>query len=139
MYVPEEVVEVLDGIDVLPYRAGYEETDRTRIQERLSNGKLSGIISTSALELGIDIPYLETCVLVGVPPSATSLWQRIGRIGRHSKGNVIVINTGSVYDQAVFSNPESLLKRPLAESTLYLENPYIQYIHALCLARLGGE
>ncbi len=139
VYVPEEVVEVLDGIDVLPYRAGYEETDRTRIQERLSNGKLSGIISTSALELGIDIPYLETCVLVGVPPSATSLWQRIGRIGRHSKGNVIVINTGSVYDQAVFSNPESLLKRPLAESTLYLENPYIQYIHALCLARLGGE
>lgn len=139
VYVPEEIVEVLEGIDVLPYRAGYEETDRTRIQERLSSGKLSGIICTSALELGIDIPYLETCVLVGVPPSSTSLWQRIGRIGRHSKGNVIVINTGSVYDQAVFSKPESLLQRPLSESTLYLENPYVQYIHALCLARLGGE
>jgi len=138
-YVPEEVVSVLDGIDVLPYRAGYEETDRARIQERLSSGKLSGIISTSALELGIDIPYLETCILVGVPPSSTSLWQRIGRIGRSSKGSVIVINSGSVYDQAVFSNPESLLQRPLSESTLYLENPYIQYIHALCLARLGGE
>lgn len=138
-YVPEEVVAVLDEIDVLPYRAGYEEQDRARIQERLTLGKLNGIISTSALELGIDIPYLETCVLVGVPPSLTSLQQRIGRIGRHSKGDVIVINSGSVYDQAVFSNPESILQRPLSESALYLENPYIQYIHALCLARLGGE
>lgn len=138
-YIPEEVVNVLEGIDVLPYRAGYEEQDRTRIQDRLTQGKLNGIISTSALELGIDIPYLETCVLVGVPPSSTSLQQRIGRIGRHSKGNVIVINTGSVFDQAVFSKPELILQRPLSESTLYLENPYIQYIHALCLARLGGE
>lgn len=139
IYVPEEVIEVLSGINVLPYRAGYEEHDRAKIQERLTQGKLSGIISTSALELGIDIPYLDTCVLVGVPPSATSLYQRIGRIGRHSKGNVIVINTGNVYDQAVFSKPRLLLERPLAESTLYLKNPYIQYIHALCLARLGGE
>jgi len=139
VYVPDEIIEVLNEINVLPYRAGYEETDRAKIQERLSNGKLSGIISTSALELGIDIDYLETCVLVGVPPSSTSLRQRIGRIGRHSKGNVIVINAGSIYDQEVFAEPESLLKRPLAESTLYLENPYVQYIHALCLARLGGE
>lgn len=127
--VPEEVVAVLEGIDVLLYRAGYEEQDRARIQERLTEGKLSGIISTSALELGIDIPYLETCVLVGVPPSSTSLQQRIGRVGRRSNGNVIVINSGNVYDQAVFSKPESLLQRPLSESTLYLENPYIQYIH----------
>lgn len=138
-YIPEEVVSVLEDIDVLPYRAGYEEQDRSRIQERLSQGKLSGIISTSALELGIDIPYLETCILVGVPSSLTSLQQRIGRVGRHSKGNVIVINSGSVYDQAVFADPKSILQRPLSESALYLENPYIQYIHALCLARLGGE
>jgi DEAD/DEAH box helicase domain-containing protein len=137
--MPQEVVQVLDGIDVLPYRAGYEERDRLRIQERLTQGKLNGIISTSALELGLDIPFLETCVLVGVPASSTSLQQRIGRIGRHSKGNVIVINSGNVYDQAVFAKPESVLQRPLSESTLYLENPYVQYIHALCLARLGGE
>lgn len=138
-YVSDEIVKVLETIDVLPYRAGYEESDRAKIQERLTQGKLNGIVSTSALELGIDIPYLEICVLVGVPPSSTSLHQRIGRIGRHSKGDVIVINSGDVYDQAVFSNPKSILERPMAESALYLENPYIQYIHALCLARLGGE
>lgn len=137
--VSDEAMKVLNRIDVLPYRAGYEERDRAKIQERLSQGKLNGIVSTSALELGIDIPYLEMCVLVGVPPSSTSLHQRIGRIGRHSKGDVIVINSGDVYDQAVFSDPKSLLERPLAESALYLENTYIQYIHALCLARLYGE
>lgn len=139
VFVSDEVIKVLETIDVLPYRAGYEESDRAKIQERLTQGKLNGIVSTSALELGINILYLEICVLVGVPPSSTSLHQRIGRIGRHSKGDVIVINSGDVYDQAVFSNPKSLLERPMAESALYLENPYIQYIHALCLARLGGE
>lgn len=131
--------EHLDRLHVLPFRAGYESRDRDAIQSRLSHGKLRGIVSTSALELGMDIPYLSVAVLVGVPHSATSLWQRIGRIGRHSTGVVYVLNTGDVYDQAVYSDPASLLKRPLGESALYLENIRIQYIHALCLARQGGE
>ncbi len=126
-------------LDVLPYRAGYEEQDRSAIQQRLAKGTLRGVVSTSALELGIDIPHLNTGVLVGVPQSLTSLHQRIGRVGRTSKGTVIVINTGDVYDEAVFAEPRRFLERPLAEGALYLENSRIQYIHALCLARIGGE
>jgi DEAD/DEAH box helicase domain-containing protein len=129
----------LGKLDVLPYRAGYEERDRDAIQERLTRGTLKGVVSTSALELGLDIPHLDTAVLVGVPRSSTSLHQRIGRIGRHAGGTVVVINTWDVYNEAVFAEPESLLKRPLAEGALYLENARIQYIHALCLARDGGE
>lgn len=129
----------LDALQILPYRAGYEESDRTVIQKRLTNGLLHGIISTSALELGLDIPNLEVAVLVGVPNSSTSLFQRIGRIGRHKKGTVYIINSGGFYDEMVFRHPDRLLKRPLAESTLYLENSRIQYIHTLCLARPGGE
>ena len=145
---PEEVIEpgpevhfghVLEGLNVLPYRAGYEEHDRQFIQEKLTSGELKGVVSTSALELGIDIPHLDTCVLIGVPSSATSLQQRIGRIGRNAPGLVIVVNAGDVYDRAVFANPPSFFQRPLAESALYLGNRYIQYIHALCLARTGGE
>ena len=145
---PEEVIEegpevgyghILDGLNVLPYRAGYEEADRQFIQDKLTDGTLNGVVSTSALELGIDIPHLDTCVLIGVPSSATSLQQRIGRIGRHGAGRVIVVNGGDVYDRAVFANPPSFFERPLAESALYLGNRYIQYIHALCLARMGGE
>ena len=130
---------VLDGLNVLPYRSGYEENDRQFIQEKLTSGTLNGVVSTSALELGIDIPHLDTCVLIGVPSSATSLQQRIGRIGRHAPGRVYVVNAGDVYDRAVFADPPSFFERPLAESALYLGNRYIQYIHALCLARQGGE
>ncbi|MBT9147120.1 MAG: ATP-dependent RNA helicase SrmB [Syntrophomonadaceae bacterium] len=129
----------LQRLNILPYRAGYEAHDRTAIQDRLSRGNLSGVVSTSALELGIDIPFLTLGVLVGVPRSATSFYQRIGRIGRHSKGEVVVINTGDVHSETIFRNPQQLLNMPLSEGALYLENTRIQYIHALCLARHGGE
>lgn len=71
--------------------------------------------------------------------SSTSLFQRIGRIGRHKRGTVYVINTGGFFDEMIFRTPERLLDRPMIQSTLYLENQRIQYIHALCLARQGGE
>lgn len=134
-----EVTGVLQQLNVLPYRAGYEDHDRRQIQERLAAGTLNGVVSTSALELGIDVPNLDICVLIGVPASATSLQQRIGRIGRHAPGSVIVVNGGDVHDQTVFADPASFFKRPLAESALYLENEHIQYIHTLCLARPHGE
>lgn len=129
----------LQKLDILPYRSGYEETDRNAIQERLSTGKLKGVVSTSALELGIDIPCLNLGILVGVPRSSTSFYQRIGRIGRHSDGEIIVINTGDIYSESIFRNPDRLLNIPLAEGALYLQNSRVQYIHALCLARTGGE
>ncbi len=131
--------DLLEKLNILPYRAGYEEHDRHAIQERLSQGKLTGVVSTSALELGIDIPFLTMGVLVGVPRSATSFYQRIGRIGRHANGEIIIINTGDFFSESVFSNPKQILSMPLSEGALYLENPRIQYIHALCLARHGGE
>lgn len=129
----------LDHLNVLPFRSGYEQADRNTIQDRLNAGLLNGVISTSALELGIDIPHLDTGVLIGVPRSSTSLYQRMGRIGRHKQGNIIIVNTGTVYDEAVFREPHNILRRPPAEGALYLQNARIQYIHALCLSRSGGE
>lgn len=129
----------LDDSPVLPYRSGYEGHDRDRIQTRLADGSLQGVVSTSALELGLDIKGLDTAVLVGVPQTSTSFRQRIGRVGRAAPGTVLVVNSGSVLDVTVFGSPEDYLERPPAEGALYLENPRIQYIHALCLARQGGE
>ena len=129
------VREVLEQEDILPYRAGLEFTDRALIQKRLSDGSLRGVISTSALELGIDIGHLDVAILIGVPPTMTNLQQRIGRIGRKGPGYVLVVNTGTPQDEALFRRPQRALHRPPAESTLYLENRYLQYIHALCLAR----
>lgn len=135
----KERFDHLQDLDVLPYRAGYEEIDRMTIQRRLNDGSLKGVVSTSALELGIDIPDLNAAVLVGVPRSSTSLHQRIGRIGRHGPGTVFIVNTGDVFDETVFLKPKEFMNRPLAECALYLENQRIQYIHALCLGRHNGE
>jgi len=129
----------LEKMQILPFRAGYELEDRNAIQDRLSSGKMRGVVSTSALELGIDVPYLDTGVLLGVPASSTSFLQRIGRIGRHKPGMVIVINRGDLQDQQAFKNADKLMSRPLTESSLYLENRRIQYLNALCIARHGGE
>lgn len=130
---------LLNDLHISPYRAGYEEVDRQQIQERLTSGALKGVISTSALEMGIDIPALTLGILVGIPSSATSFHQRIGRIARHQEGTIIIVNNGSLLTRSIFRQPQTLLKMPLSESTLYLENRRIQYIHALCLARKGGE
>ena len=131
--------DFLDRYSVLPYRAGYDDHDRKRIQERLTDPKLMGIVATSSMELGLDIPNLDAVVLIGVPNSATSLYQRIGRVGRNKPGHVVVFYTGSVVDQFVWHDTSQLMKRPLQESALYLGNRRIQYIHAMCLARPGGE
>ncbi len=131
--------DFIKDLPICPYRSGYEELDRNRIQRKLTKGELRGVISTSALEMGIDIPHLNLGLLVGIPNSATSFYQRIGRIGRHQDGVIIIINNGTIQTEAIFREPHRLLEMPLSESALYLENPRIQYIHALCLARQGGE
>ncbi len=131
--------DFIKDLPICPYRSGYEEADRNRIQGKLSKGDLRGVISTSALEMGIDIPHLNLGILVGVPNSATSFYQRIGRIGRHQDGVIIIVNNGTIQTESIFREPYRLLKIPLSESALYLDNPRIQYIHTLCLARQGGE
>jgi DEAD/DEAH box helicase domain-containing protein len=130
----ESFGHLLDA-QVLPFRAGYEAAHRDAIQQRLTDGTLVGVLSTSALELGLDIHGLGTAVLVGVPASRTSFLQRIGRVGRAGPGRVVVVHSGTVSDDVAFAHPEGLFDRPLAESTVYLENQRIQYIHAMAIAR----
>lgn len=116
---------------VLPYRAGYETVDRNEIQKALAKGKLAGVVSTSALELGIDIGEIDLIILLNQPPSIKTFWQRIGRGGRKKPGVCLFIdNRGTVAD-----NPDGLRKyidSPIEPSWLYLNNRYIQYTNALC-------
>ncbi len=135
----EPEIAANNEFNIMPFRAGYEEHDRNKIQKNLTNGSLKGVISTSALEMGIDIPGLSLGILLGIPNSATSFYQRIGRIGRQKEGTIIIINNGSILSETIFREPETLFNMPLTESTLYLENKNIQYIQALCLASEGGE
>lgn len=123
---------------VYPYRSGYESEDRIRIQQELENGTLKGVITTPALEMGIDIGHLNIGILYGVPASQTSFMQRIGRIGRHQKGYIFIINDLSIRSERIFRNPQNLFNIPPVDTALYLDNEFLQYIHALCLTGLNG-
>lgn len=118
---------------VLPYRAGYEELDRKRIQEALNAGQLAGVVSTSALELGIDIGDLDLAVLLGPPPSVKALRQRLGRVGRKTPATCLLIDDSGLLIEST-AVLESYLRREPEPSWLYLENRYIQYANVLCAA-----
>lgn len=116
---------------VLPYRAGYEEDDRVMIQTALTNGSLLGVVSTSALELGIDIGEIELVVMLNTPPSIKSFWQRAGRAGRRSKGYTLIVDTdGRISNIGLYN----YLRMEPEANWLYLDNEYLQYANALCAA-----
>lgn len=120
-------------VGVLPYRAGYEEEDRVRIQAALREGSLKGVVSTSALELGLDIGEIDLVVLLGVPPTMKAFWQRLGRAGRRRAGTCLMLDDADEVS-AVSRSLDAFLSRPIEPSRLYLDNRYIQYAHALCMA-----
>jgi DEAD/DEAH box helicase domain-containing protein len=118
---------------ILPYRAGYEALDRNAIQHSLAEGKLAGVISTSALELGIDIGEIDVVVMLSVPSSVKAFWQRLGRTGRRHVGFGVVLDDR----RRISTVPGGLagyMRRSTEANWLYLDNRYIQYAHALCAA-----
>lgn len=116
---------------VLPYRAGYEEDDRLRIQKALETGTLNGVVATSALELGIDIGEISLVVMVGVPPSVKSFWQRAGRTARRKVGLVLILD---IAQRIQPGGLKAYLNQPAEENWLYLDNEYLQYANVLCAA-----
>lgn len=81
--------ELIDKIS--PYRAGFLPKERREIEAKLFSGELLGVISTSALELGVDIGGLDCCILCGYPGSVSSTWQRAGRVGRQGRESVVML------------------------------------------------
>ena len=86
--IKAEPADMAETVRVLPYRAGYESVDRNAIQKALAKGNLTGVVSTSALELGIDIGEIDLIVLLNQPPSHKSFWQRVGRADQRDPGYV---------------------------------------------------
>lgn len=122
-----------DSVDVRPYRSGFEASDRAAIEQALRGGVLRGVVSTSALELGINIPHFSIGLNVGVPSSRKSFRQRLGRVGRQKPGAFAILA-----DPYAFRRFGMSLKDYYAGSVepayLYLQNRFIQYAHARCLA-----
>ena len=127
----EDMVDIDNDQKVLPYRAGYEEEDRERIQAALTTGALLGVVTTSALELGIDIGEVELVVMLGEPPSVKSFWQRAGRAGRKNAGRVVLLDLDGRVTSMGLTRYLDRLPEP---NWIYLDNEYLQYANALCAA-----
>ncbi len=117
------------------YRAGFLPEERREVEKKLNEGVLLGVISTSALELGIDIGDLDLCILVGYPGSIMATWQRGGRVGRGEKESaVILIAQEDALDQYFMRNPDDFFQRDVESAVLNPENETISEQHLHCAA-----
>lgn len=120
---------------VAPYRAGYLPEERRALERRLFRGELTTVISTSALELGIDVGALDACVLVGYPGSLISSWQRIGRVGRQGRGGtVVLVAMPDALDQYVVHHPELFFGGEFEKAVLDPWNPLVAGRQLVCAA-----
>ena len=117
------------------YRAGLLPLERREIETRLSSGDLLAVITTSALELGIDIGDLDLCLLVGYPGSVISTWQRGGRVGRSGQDSALVLIAGEdALDQYFMRHPQDFISRAPEAAVVNPFNKQILARHLVCAA-----
>ena len=121
--------------NVKPYRGGLLPNERRKLERDLATGKVNTIISTNALELGIDIGDLDLCILSGHPGSMASFWQQAGRVGRRGNQALIAyIARDTPIDQYLVNHPEFVASAPIERAWLSADNPYILLQHLPCAA-----
>lgn len=126
-----------DKLKIYPFRAGIEEQAREQILQAMENNDFNGIVSTSALEIGISISGLNIAVIANMPYDMNSFMQRIGRVGRGSSKNksiVIIANDGSINARLLFNEKNFDVSKvlPNIEPALHLTNENVMYAHAAC-------
>jgi DEAD/DEAH box helicase domain-containing protein len=125
------------GERVAPYRAGYTPQQRRELEARLTNGDLLAVVTTDALELGIDIGALDAAVCVTFPGTVASLRQMWGRAGRRGRGLAVYIAGEDALDQFFCRHPDEFLDRPVEAAIVWHENEPIHLAHLLCAAHEG--
>ncbi|WP_243439653.1 DEAD/DEAH box helicase [Fundidesulfovibrio soli] len=117
------------------YRSGFLPEERREIESRMASGELLAVISTSALELGIDIGGLDLCVMAGYPGTVMSTWQRGGRVGRSMRESAVILVAGEdALDQYFMNHPEDFFDRPPESAVVNPDNPAILARHLECAA-----
>lgn len=120
---------------IRPYRSGYLPKERRDIERRLFSGDLLGVVSTNALELGIDVGALDAAVLVGFPSTVASTLQRAGRAGRAGEESLTVILAyNEPIDQYLVRRPAETLDKTVEQAVVDLHNPYILAAQLACAA-----
>ncbi|MDR3280974.1 MAG: DEAD/DEAH box helicase, partial [Synergistaceae bacterium] len=133
------------------YRGGYLPNERRAIEHGLRSGDIHCVVSTNALELGVDIGSLELAVLHGYPGSVSSAWQQMGRAGRRAEGGVsaaVMVASSTQLDQFLSMNPSYFFGASPEKARINPSNPYIQIGHIKCSSfelpfyegeKFGGE
>lgn len=117
------------------YRAGFLPEERRDIEARMSDGTLLAVITTSALELGIDIGGLDVCILVGYPGTVMSTLQRGGRVGRAQQESAVILVAGEdALDQYFMRYPNDFFNRPAEQAVVNPDNAVIVKRHLECAA-----
>jgi DEAD/DEAH box helicase domain-containing protein len=135
-YVNEDLANLYtdnNRIRVEPYRGGLLPNERREIERGLREGTIHGVVSTNALELGIDIGGLDASIVAGFPGSFNSFWQQSGRAGRRGGTSVSVfIASASPVDQFIMNDSEWFFGKSAEEARLDPDNPYILTDHVKC-------
>ncbi len=117
------------------YRGGYLPLRRREIERSLRDGQVRGVVSTNALELGIDIGSLDVAVLAGYPGTVASTWQRAGRAGRRSSRSAVVLVASSApVDQFVVQHPEFFFEASPEHALINPDNLHVLLDHLKCAA-----
>ncbi|HZK34065.1 MAG TPA: DEAD/DEAH box helicase, partial [Bacillota bacterium] len=115
------------------YRGGYLPNQRREIEKGLRDGSIMGVVSTNALELGIDIGRLQVCIMCGYPGTIASTWQQAGRAGRRSDASIaIMVASSNPLDQYIIQHPEYFLKANPEMGLISPNNLYILMSHVKC-------
>ena len=117
------------------YRGGYLPLERRDIEQGLRKGEILGVVSTNALELGIDIGQLSVCVMAGYPGTIISSWQQAGRAGRRAETSVAVLVASSApLDQFIINHPEYFFEKSPETGIVDPNNLVILMSHLKCAA-----
>ncbi|MFF2089725.1 DEAD/DEAH box helicase [Paenibacillus sp. NPDC058174] len=134
-HLQEIVKNELGTKSIRGYRGGYLPNQRREIERGLRNGEILGVVSTNALELGVDIGQLQVCIMSGYPGSVASTWQQAGRAGRrHGEAVVVMVASNTPIDQYVVQNPEYFFERSPESARINPENLLILVDHMRCAA-----
>jgi DEAD/DEAH box helicase domain-containing protein len=122
---------------VMPYRAGYTPAQRREIEQRLVAGELRAVVTTDALELGIDVGALDAAVVITFPGTIASLRQMWGRAGRRQRGLALYVAGEDALDQFFARHTDDFLERSVESAILDHESEEIHLAHLLCAAHEG--
>jgi len=137
------------GEAIRGYRGGYLPNTRREIEKGLRDGKIVGVVSTNALELGVDIGWLNACIIAGYPGTIASTWQQAGRAGRRSgKSLAVFIARSSPLDQFIIEHPDYFFGATPEHGRVNPDNLLVLLSHIKCAAfelpfsdgeKFGGE